>query len=111
MSNSASRLGSSWSLPYSIQSQAMAAAHRVAEEVLGTCRQQTLLALKRSVLPTTPIRSNRKSELIADIAAACDTPANRHRIFAEVMATWSMHELRVLIARLRGLGYMVQVGL
>ena len=83
-------------------SQAMVVAQRVVEEVLGTCRQQALLALRRSVLPATPIRSSRKSELIADIAADCDTPTNRQRIFAEVLDTWSLHELRVLIARLMG---------
>ena len=74
------------------------------------CRQQALLALRRSVLPATPIRSSRKSELIADVAAECDTPANRQHIFAEVLVNWSMHELRLFIARLRGLGYMVPVG-
>ena len=87
----------------------MAAAQRVTEEVLGTCRQEALLALRRSVLPCTPIRSKRKLELIADIAPECDTPANRQRIFAEVLGTWLMHDLRLFIARLRGLGYMVPV--
>ena len=88
----------------------MAAAQRIAEEVLETCRQKALLALRRSVLPTTPIRSERKSELIADIAAECDTPGSRQRIFARVFVNWSMHELRLIKARLRGLGYMVPVG-
>ena len=87
----------------------MLVAQRVTEEVLETCRQQALLALRRSVLPGTPIRSSRKLELIADIAPECDTLANRQRIFADVLGTWSMHELRVFIARLRGLGYMVPV--
>lgn len=87
----------------------MLAAQRVTEEVLGTCRQEALLALRRSVLPCTPIRSKRKLELIADIAPECDTPANRQRIFAEVLGTWLMHDLRLFIARLRGLGYMVPV--
>ena len=40
-----------------------------------------LLALRRSVLPTTPIRSERKSDLIADIAAECATLGSRQRIF------------------------------
>ena len=87
----------------------MAAAQRVTEEVLGTCRQEALLALRRSVLPCTPIRSKRKLELIADIAPECDTPANRQRIFAEVLGTWLMQDLRLFIARLKGLGYMVPV--
>ena len=87
----------------------MLAAQRVTEEVLGTCRQEALLALRRSVLPCTPIRSKRKLELIADIAPECDTPANRQRIFAEVLGTWLMHDLRLFIVRLRGLGYMVPV--
>ena len=87
----------------------MLAAQRVTEEVLGTCRQEALLALRRSVLPCTPIRSKRKLELIADIAPECDTPANRQRIFAEVLGTWLMDDLRLFIARLRGLGYMVPV--
>ena len=43
----------------------MAAVQRVVEEVVDTCRQQTLLALRRSILPATPIRSTRKSDLIA----------------------------------------------
>ena len=80
------------------------------EEVLDTCRQQTLLALRRSILPATPIRSTRKSDLIADVAGECDTLANRQRVFAEVFATWTMHELRLFIARLKGLGYTVPVG-
>ena len=87
----------------------MAAAQRVTEEVLGTCQQEALLALRRSVLPCTPIRSKRKLELIADIAPECDTPANRQRILAEVLGTWLMRDLRLFIARLRGLGYMVPV--
>ena len=66
------------------------------------CRQETLLALRRSVLPATPIRSSRKLELIADIAAKCDTSAMRQRIFAEVLVNWSMHE--------RGLGCMGPMG-
>ena len=74
------------------------------------CRQKTLLALRRSVLPATPIRSSRKLELIADIAAKCDTSAIRQRIFAEVLVDWSMHELRLFIARMRGLGCMGPVG-
>lgn len=87
----------------------MLAAQRVTEEVLGTCRQEALLALRRSVLPCVPIRSKRKLELIADIAPECDAPAKRQRIFAEVLGTWSKHELCLFIARLRGLGYMVPV--
>ena len=81
----------------------------VPEEVLGTCRQEALLALRRSVLPCVPIRSKRKLELIADIAPECDAPAKRQRIFEEVLGPWSKRELRLLIARLRGLGYMVPV--
>ena len=80
------------------------------EEILDTCRQQTLLALRRSILPATPIRSTRKSDLIADLAGECDTLANRQRIFAEVLATWTMHGMRLFIARLKGLGYAVPVG-
>ena len=87
----------------------MSAAQRVTEEVLGTCRQEALLALRRSALPCVPIRSKRKLELIADIAPECDAPAKRQRIFAEVLGTWLKHELRLFIARLRGLGYMVPV--
>ena len=87
----------------------MLAAQHVTEEVLGTCRQEALLALRRSVLPCVPIRSKRKLELIADIAPECDAPAKRQRIFAEVLGTWLKHELRLFIARLRGLGYMVPV--
>ena len=77
---------------------------------MDTCRQQTLLALRRSILPATPIRSTRKSDLIADLAGECDTLANRQRIFAEVLATWTMHGMRLFIARLKGLGYAVPVG-
>ena len=61
------------------------------------------------MLPCVPIRSKRKLELIADIAPECDTPAKRQRIFAQVLGTWLKHELRLFIARLRGLGYMVPV--
>ena len=88
----------------------MAAARRVVEEVLDTCRQQTLLALRRSVLPATRIQSTRKSDLIADVAGECDTLADRQRVFAEVFATWTMHELRLFIARLKGLGFTIPVG-
>ena len=63
------------------------------------CSQNKLLALRRSVLPVTPIRSNRKADLIADIAAKCDTSAGRQRIFANVLAPWSVSELRLFIAR------------
>ena len=61
-------------------------------------RQNALLALRRSVMPTTPIRSERKSELIADIAAECDTWGSRQRIFARVFVNWSTHELRLIKA-------------
>ena len=63
------------------------------------CSQNKLLELRRSVLPVTPIRSNRKADLIADIAAKCDTSAGRQRIFADVLAPWSVRELRLFIAR------------
>ena len=42
----------------------MAVAQRVAEEVLATCQHNTLLALRRWVLPATPIRSSRKLECL-----------------------------------------------
>ena len=87
----------------------MLAAQHVTQEVLGTCRQDALLALRRSVLPCVSMRSKRKLELIADIASECDAPAKRQCIFAEVLGPWSKRELRLLIARLRGLGYMVPV--
>ena len=77
---------------------------------MDTCRQHTLLALRRSILPDTPIRSTRNSDLIADVAGECDTLANRQRVFAEVFATWTMHEMRLSIARLKALGYTVPVG-
>ena len=70
-------------------------------------KEEALRALRRSVLPCVPIRSKRKLELIADIASECDAPAKRQRIFAEVLGTWLKHDLRFLIARLRGRGYMV----
>ena len=88
----------------------MAVAQRVAEEVLATCQHNTLLAFRRWVLPATPIRSSRKLELIADIAAECATSAIRQRIFADVLAPWSVSELRLFIARMRGLGCMGPVG-
>ena len=87
----------------------MLAAQHVAEEVLGACRSEALLALRRSVLPCTPIRSKRKSELIIEIALECDALAKRQRIFTEVVGTWLKQDLRSLIARLKGLGYMVPV--
>ena len=80
----------------------MANAQLVAEEMLEMCRHKTLLALRRSVLPATPIRSSRKLELIADIAAECDTSAVRQRIFEEVLVDWPMRKLRLFIARMRG---------
>lgn len=88
----------------------MAAARLVAEEVLGSLRQTELLALRRSALPATPCKGTRKSDLIADLAGECDVAANRQRIFAEGLGTWTTHQLRLCIARLKGLGYMVAVG-
>ena len=89
----------------------LAAQQRVTEEVLGTCRQEALLALRRSVLPCTPIESKRprKLELIADIAPECNTPAMREGIFTEVLGTWLKRDLHSFITRLRGLGYIVPV--
>ena len=88
----------------------MAAARRVAEEVLGHLRQTTLLALRRSILPTRPGQSTRKSDLIADLATACDAMVKRQQIFAEALTDLTMHELRLILARLKGLGYMVAIG-
>ena len=85
----------------------MSAAQHVAEEVLAGFRQEALLSLRRSVLPCMPIRSKRKSELIADIASECDAPAKRQHIFTEMLGPWLKQDLRFLIARLRGRGYMV----
>ena len=61
-------------------------------------------------MPATPIRSTRKSDLIADVAGECDTLANRQRVFADVLATWTMPEMHMLRARLETLGYTVPVG-
>ena len=88
----------------------MAAARRVLEEVLGRCMQTDLLACRRSFPSAVPRRSTRKADLIADLVAECDDPAVRQRVCSGLMAAWSMHELRLLIARLRGLGCMVTVG-
>ena len=87
----------------------MLAAQHVTEEVLGTCRQEALLALRRSVLPCVPIRSKRKLDLITDIAPECDVLVKRQRIFTEVLGTWLKDDLRLFVAHLRGLGYMVPV--
>ena len=89
----------------------LAAQQRVTEEVLGTCQHRELLALRRMVLPCTPIESKRprKLELIADIAPECNTPAMREGIFTEVLGTWLKRELHSFITRLRGLGYIVPV--
>ena len=38
--------------------------------------------------------NTRKADLIADLAAECDSPAGRQRICSDVMAAWSMRELR-----------------
>ena len=48
--------------------------------------------------------------LIADIAAACATLGSRQRIFERVFVTYSMSQLCLIKAHLRGLGYMVPVG-
>ena len=89
---------------------AMAAARRVLEEVLGCCRQTDLLACRRSCPSVAPTRSTRKSDLIAELVALGDGLASRQRICSDLMATWTMHELRLLLARLRGLGCMVASG-
>ena len=90
----------------STQTWAMAAARRVVEEVLGVCRQAELLALNRWYLSS----SAKKSDLIADLAAECDSPASRQHICSDVLATWNVRELRSFIARLKGLGRVVAVG-
>ena len=88
----------------------MAVARRVLEEVLGSCRQTDLLAYKRLFLSAAPTRSTRKADLIADLAAECDSLSGRQHICSDLMDTWSKCELRLLIARLRGLGFTVAVG-
>ena len=110
MSNIVGCFGTQPCGPAGMQSYDMAAAQGVVVEVLQTCRQQDLLALRRSTLPATPIRSTRKSDLVADVAAECDALANRQRIFAEVMVDWTMHDMRCFMARLKGLGYVVPIG-
>ena len=42
--------------------------------------------------------------------SACDGVAAGQRMSSELMADWGMRELRLFIARLRGLGFMVTVG-
>ena len=88
----------------------MAAAGLVVEEVLGACRQTDLLAIRRSLPSATPPRSTRRSDLVADLAAECDRPGGRQKIFTHVLASWSMLELRIFKARLKGLGCMIGVG-
>ena len=66
----------------------MLAAQRVTEEVLGTCRQEALLALRRSVLPGMPIRSSRKLEL--------------RKAFQEHRATATVGELRAMVGHAVG---------
>lgn len=88
----------------------MEAAQRVIHELLGCCVQKDLLACRRSLSSAATVQSTRKSDLIADLVAECSSLAGRQRICSELMAAWSKHELQLLIARLRGLGFMVAVG-
>ena len=88
----------------------MAAIPRVWEEVLGNSLQRDLMAFRRYSPLAATKGSTRKADLITDLLSACDGVAAGQRMCSELMAAWSMHELRLFIARLRGLGFMVTVG-
>jgi len=88
----------------------MAAIPRVWEEVLGNCLQRDLMAFRRYSPLAATKGSTRKADLITDLLSACDGVAAGQRMCSELMAAWSTHVLRLFIARLRGLGFMVTVG-
>ena len=87
----------------------MAVAECVAREIMGCCTQRHLLACRRS-LPLEPMRSTRKTDLINDLVALCECPSRRRSICSHLLASWQVQELRLLIARLRALRCMVEIG-
>ena len=87
----------------------MAAAERVAREIMDCCTQRDLLLCRRS-LPLEPMRSTRKTDLIEDLVALCECPSRRHSICSHLLASWQVKELRVFIKRLKALGCMVEIG-
>ena len=56
------------------------------------------------------IRNARKPYVIADLAAECGSLAGGQRICSDLMVAWRKHELRLFIASLMGLSFMVAVG-
>ena len=97
--------------PFGAPSKAMAAAaRRLLEEILDGCRQQSLLALRRSILPTTPLRITRKKELIADVEGYLMAyPDCSQSVFEELFVIWTTQDLRMLRARMKTLGYTLPV--
>ena len=87
----------------------MEAAQRAIHELLGCYTHQAWLACMRPFLSAGTLRSTGKPYLSADLVAACSRLVGRQRICLYFMVDWSKHELRLRIARLRGLGFMVAV--
>eukprot|EP00974_Lingulodinium_polyedra_P075746 7337426-Lingulodinium_polyedra.AAC.1 len=73
------------------------------------CRQKDLSACRR-FLPSAPtVRSTPQAYLTIVLLSECDGSFAKQRVCSELMVVWSARELRLLIARLRGLGFMVAV--
>ena len=82
---------------------------RVLEELGETCRVKDLLAFRQYSPSAAAVHSTRKADLIAEFLSVFDD-ATTERVCSDVLASWSVHELRLFLARLRGLGFHVAMG-
>ena len=89
----------------------MSAAQLVIKEICNSATQRDLHACRRSLayLGGGPVRT-RKQDLADDLMEMARCPRNRESIGMGLLSGRDTHSLRLLIARLKGLGCLVPVG-
>ena len=89
---------------------ALTAAQMAVNEILEGSTQRDLLAYARDVALPGASKSTRKQDLVSNLMDLCDGASHNQSTCTDLLAGHGVHDLRQLIARLKGLGCLVRLG-
>ena len=83
---------------------ALTAAQLMVKEILEGSTQRDLLAYARAVALPGASKSTRKQDLVSNLMDLCDDASHKQSTCTGLLAGHGVHDLRRLIARLKGIG-------
>ena len=93
------------------RARAMSAARHVIKEILDATTQRDLLACRRSLaFVGGPVQCTRRQGLMDELTTLSEDPRNRQSICTDLLVGRNVHELRLVIGRLKGAGCLVPRG-